>query len=125
MTNTVKFLGCNDEQTSCDNCGRDNLKKTVVLDIDGEIVRYGTECAAKTIGRGAKEVRAEAKKVQDEIDQAARAERDAKAQAESERWFAWLNSKSSAASVTEQIQEMGGYSEAKRAYNSEMEKCNV
>lgn len=43
----MKILGVNDEQTTCDCCGKTNLKKTVVIEKeDGSIVRYGTACAA-------------------------------------------------------------------------------
>jgi hypothetical protein len=45
-----KILGCNDEQTTCDKCGKTNLKKTVVLDSDQfGIVRYGVDCAALSL----------------------------------------------------------------------------
>lgn len=45
-----KFLGSNDEQTTCDCCGKSDLKKTVIIELDsGEIVRYGADCAAKLI----------------------------------------------------------------------------
>lgn len=45
-----KILGCNDDQTTCDKCGRSNLKKTVVLDSDQfGIVRYGVDCAATSL----------------------------------------------------------------------------
>lgn len=48
MNATVKILAINDEQTVCDCCGKTNLKRTVVLELEnGEIVRYGTDCAAK------------------------------------------------------------------------------
>ena len=116
MSESVKFLGCNDEQTVCDLCGRDDLKKTVVLDIDGDVVRYGSDCAARALKWGVKDVRSAAKKAQDELDAQALAEATAARRSESARWFAWLDSKSTAPSVTEQIHELGGYGAAKRAY---------
>jgi ribosome-binding protein aMBF1 (putative translation factor) len=51
MTTTLKILGITDERTACECCGRDNLKKTVALDKDGVVVYFGTECAAKAMGR--------------------------------------------------------------------------
>lgn len=47
-----RVLGCNDEQTTCDFCGREHLKKTVILEDTtetngGDIVRVGTSCAIK------------------------------------------------------------------------------
>lgn len=56
MTNATrpsfKIIGITDETTVCETCGKTNLKKVVVLEnLDtGEIVRYGTDCAAKAMG---------------------------------------------------------------------------
>lgn len=122
-TRSIKFLGCNDEQLSCDCCGRTDLKKTVVLDIDGEVVRYGTSCAANAIGWDAKDVRSEAKEAQDEINRQAWIVSETKARAESDRWTAWLNSKVQAPSVIEQLQALGGYGVARQMYREEV--CNV
>lgn len=60
-----KVLGRNDEQTTCDCCGKMNLKLTVILEDNetGETVRYGVNCAAKAMGRDAKYVKNELVKV--------------------------------------------------------------
>lgn len=50
--NNIKVLGKTDETTDCEKCGRRNLKLTVVLEIDGEIVRYGSDCADRAINGG-------------------------------------------------------------------------
>ena len=48
-----KILGITDEVTTCERCGRDDLKRTVrlgVLDLDGNVedaVHFGCDCAAK------------------------------------------------------------------------------
>ncbi len=52
MNTTARYevIGCNDEQTHCDFCGRDHLKKTVILrstDDDRAIVRVGSTCAVR------------------------------------------------------------------------------
>jgi hypothetical protein len=44
-----KVLGTTDEITTCDCCGRKNLKCTVALDKDGEIVHYGRDCAGAAV----------------------------------------------------------------------------
>ncbi len=48
----LRVLGCNDEQTICDACGKIELRKTVILcDNDGtEVGRYGTTCASRKLG---------------------------------------------------------------------------
>lgn len=44
-----KILGKNDEVTTCECCGKSNLKLTVVM-TDGEReVRYGRDCAARAL----------------------------------------------------------------------------
>jgi len=63
MTNTTaRILGATDEQTTCDACGRVELRVTVIVgDADGnETGRYGTSCASRVIGRSvtAKDARA-------------------------------------------------------------------
>ena len=41
-------IGCNDEQTVCDFCGKTNLKRTVILrDHEGDVVRVGSDCAIR------------------------------------------------------------------------------
>lgn len=57
-----KLLGITDETTTCECCGKTNLKSVVVLQMvdGGEIVRYGSQCAAKALrGNGYKGVRAD------------------------------------------------------------------
>lgn len=45
-----KLLGITDEITTCDCCGRSNLKCTVALENEaGEIVHYGRDCAGKAL----------------------------------------------------------------------------
>lgn len=46
---TIKILGTTQDNTTCDNCGKTNLKKTVVLDIDGSVAYYGIDCAASVM----------------------------------------------------------------------------
>lgn len=43
-----RILGTTDEITTCECCGRTDLKKTIVLDdYEGNISHYGETCAAK------------------------------------------------------------------------------
>lgn len=54
-----KVLGKNDEVTTCECCGKANLKLTVVLTNGEQEVRYGRDCAARAIApicRGGKVV---------------------------------------------------------------------
>jgi hypothetical protein len=53
MTQELKARGMTDEQTTCDACGRIELRGTVIL-VDAEsgeeIGRFGTSCASKKLG---------------------------------------------------------------------------
>lgn len=42
-----RIIGINDEVTTCECCGRSNLKCTVVLTDGEQEVRFGRDCAAK------------------------------------------------------------------------------
>ena len=71
-TKTFKMIGITDEVTSCDCCGRTDLKRTVVLERtdDGVIVYFGTSCGARAIGWTTKEFTAAAKDAQIERQRA-------------------------------------------------------
>lgn len=46
----MKVLGKTDERTNCEKCGKRHLKVTVALETEtGEIVFYGTTCAARAL----------------------------------------------------------------------------
>jgi hypothetical protein len=88
---TVKFLGTTDDVTTCDCCGRKDLKSTVALSFDdADPAYYGTTCAAHALRRDAKYVKQQAKSADD-----AHAAREQRAKtrasdASREVWFAWL-----------------------------------
>ena len=47
---TVKFLGINDDVTTCEKCGKTDLKRTVAIQLeDGSIANYGCDCAARAL----------------------------------------------------------------------------
>lgn len=45
----AKILGITDERTTCECCGKANLKRTVAIEFTSEIKFYGTTCAAKAL----------------------------------------------------------------------------
>ncbi|VBQ36453.1 hypothetical protein [Burkholderia pseudomallei] len=58
----ARILGTDDAVTSCDCCGKPNLKFTFAVELDdGEIVHYGSVCVTRHTGKAAKVVRKEAK----------------------------------------------------------------
>lgn len=66
----MKILGINDDVTTCECCGRAGLKKTVVLEsFDGlQRVHFGSQCAAKAIGKRKSTVDREASLYQSVLD---------------------------------------------------------
>jgi len=65
MVKIYRVLGSTEEITTCDCCGKSNLKKTVimgVLNTEGEVESecyFGVVCASRNAGRKAKEIRRE------------------------------------------------------------------
>lgn len=66
-----KTFGTTTEYTTCENCGRENLKKTIVMGIvdvdgnrDGNESHFGVVCAAKLSGRTEKEIKEEVKELE-------------------------------------------------------------
>ena len=70
-----KALGTTDEVTTCDCCGKSGLKLTVAVQLDcGEVVHYGTTCAARNTGKTQKQITSEIKVESTRRVAAARAE---------------------------------------------------
>lgn len=58
----AKALGTTDSVTTCDCCGKSNLKLTVCMELDcGDIAHYGTTCASRNTGKTSKQINSEIK----------------------------------------------------------------
>ncbi|GAB2471824.1 hypothetical protein GCM10027082_24140 [Comamonas humi] len=56
----AKALGTDDSITTCDCCGKSNLKCTVTIELDdGELVHYGQVCAQRNTGKDRKTINRE------------------------------------------------------------------
>lgn len=70
----MRFLGTDDSVTTCDCCGRTELKSTVAIETAaGEVVHYGCVCAARALGRTTEEIKAgtaaaDVEKVADQVN---------------------------------------------------------
>lgn len=59
-----KIVGITDEVTSCECCGKSNLKKTVALmDDNGNVTYFGQTCASKAAGWTKEYVKEEVKQI--------------------------------------------------------------
>ncbi|MES1979582.1 MAG: hypothetical protein V4451_16190 [Pseudomonadota bacterium] len=71
----AKAIGTTDAVTTCDCCGKSNLKLTVAMQLDdGEVVHYGRTCAARNTGKTAPQINSEIKAEAARVLAAARAE---------------------------------------------------
>jgi len=122
-----RFLGTCDNVNHCDCCGRTNLKRTVALNNTetGEDVYFGTSCAARALKMDVKAVKAAAKSADDERKAVERAERQAAAAAETERWTNFLikatggiNDYAGRPDIFKMIEALGGYYAARDAYSA-------
>src|ERR1700686_2378031 len=58
--------GITDAVTTCDCCGKSNLKQTVIMELtSGELVHYGSVCAARNTGKTQKQIKREICKHED------------------------------------------------------------
>lgn len=89
-TTTYTVLGTTDEVTTCSFCGREDLKRTVALDADGETVYAGSDCAAKMAGKPVQAIDREARTADRAGREAAAAQREAERREERARFSAWL-----------------------------------
>lgn len=46
-----KILGTDDAVNTCDCCGKTNLKFTFAVEVDGEVLHYGSTCVTKWTGK--------------------------------------------------------------------------
>lgn len=86
----LKILGINNEQTTCDCCGRTNLKKTVVLTNGETEVRYGTECAANALRIAKKDVEKELRRVERAASEERMRQDQIRRNREWDEYAAWL-----------------------------------
>jgi hypothetical protein len=123
---STKYLGTSDEVTTCDCCGRKNLKSTIALEVNDETVYYGLTCAASALGRTAKEVRTGARLADKAAADARTAEFRAKHASEDAAWQSFLDLAAPEFSKSfmngpdrfRQIDKIGGYTAARAAFEA-------
>lgn len=117
-------VGTTDDHTTCECCGRTDLKRTVImrtLDADGNQIAqsfFGTTCAAKASGRKLSEIKAEAAEGDQAAREAEERARRARARELDAEWQAWLDAHSDAPDRLSQIEDLGGWAAAHRAFNA-------
>jgi hypothetical protein len=120
MSATVRFLGTTDDVTTCECCGRSDLKSTVALSIDeSDPVYFGVTCAAHALRRSVKEIKA-GSRAADEAK--ALAKRKAAAEAERIRnapWFAFLAAQGTGSDTFRQIESLGGWTKANERFRAQ------
>jgi hypothetical protein len=121
-----RYEGTTDEVTTCDCCGRANLKSTVCFtDLDEGVERFfGVVCAAKMLKVTSAEVRANAKNADDAKQAAARAKQQAESDERNRRWVTFLIEATGgiydwgrAPDIYQMIQKLGGIAAARELFN--------
>ncbi len=122
-SNQVVFLGTSDEVNECECCGRKALKATVALSIDGsDPIHFGCVCAARALGKSAKEIRASSMAAQRAKEAAEREARDKAQREEQARWEGFLAAMTGLrdwdgrVNVAGAIQKLGGMAAARAKY---------
>lgn len=116
----MKYLGTTDDVTTCECCGKANLKSTVAIELqDGDdAVYYGVTCAARALKATVKDVKAGTKRADDERREAEMAAKRARDEAEFAKWDAFTRAHSTARELCERIRDMGGYNAARALYKA-------
>lgn len=60
------LLGTTEDVTTCDCCGKSELKKTIAFDNGGITVYYGVVCASKETGKSTDEIKSGIKQIENE-----------------------------------------------------------
>jgi len=127
MAKAMKFRvrGTTDDVTTCDCCGRQNLKATVVMEVldadgngTGQMYYLGRDCAAKASGWTQREVMRRAREADDEAERQRRWEADQRERAECDRWFGWLREQTGCTEVMDAILALGGFAAARAQYQA-------
>ena len=119
MLRLMKVLGTTDEVTTCELCGRSDLKKTVILqDSDGEIVHYGADCAARAAGWTEAEVTKAVRLANREALEAADAERIRIRRDLASRPDSWESFCATYGGPSEAIDHFGGFTLAREAWKA-------
>lgn len=120
-----EFLGTTDDHTTCDCCGKSELKSTVAIrNLEtGEDVFFGVTCAARALKLQVAEVRKGAADADRAEADRRESVRRAAAEAESVRWNAFLmratggiNDWSGKPCTFLMIQALGGFTTARAKY---------
>ena len=122
-----EFLGTTDDHTSCDCCGKKNLKSTVAIrNLEtGEDLFFGVTCAARALKLQVAEVRRGAAAADRAESERREAVRRAAVEAENARWTAFLmratggiNDWSGKPCTFLMIQALGGFAAARAVYRA-------
>lgn len=113
----VKFLGTSDEVTTCDCCGKSNLKSTVALSIDeGDAVYFGVTCAARALKVQVGDVRKGTALADREKARIEAEKRNAAWKVQQEPWMAFLRTHGKGPLPCDQIDSLGGYKAARAMF---------
>ena len=119
MNAIFTVLGTADDHTECELCGRTGLKSTVALqDADGNVVHYGSDCAARAAGWTERAVLVAVRAAASRARAAADRDRRAAQSAPTEDWLSWLRGKTGLEGRSA-MEALGGFGLAREHYRME------
>jgi hypothetical protein len=88
----MKILGTDDSVNSCDCCGKSGLKHTVIVEVNGEILHYGSTCATRHTGLKSGQIKKQIENIAESIKHKAKEEFESSDEYLLHRsWLAQLN----------------------------------
>lgn len=105
-------VGVSDEVKACEQCGKQNLRRTVLLS-DGRYL--GTDCAGMVLH--GKKTPTNARRAESDARAAEHHARRERAATEDARWQAFLADRGNGSDVAARIQSLGGFTAARAAYS--------
>lgn len=115
--NSAKFLGTSDEVTTCECCGRKNLKSTVAISVDGgDAMYFGVTCAAHALSKPAKHITSQASRADRVLAELARLEQAAAWDKAMQPWFMFLASSGTGSDTFSRIESLGGFTAARALF---------
>lgn len=114
---SYRVLGTDDSVSTCDCCGRSDLKSTVALeDETGDVMHFGVVCAARATKRPTNDIRNDARTADKARRDAEQSARDVAHRMADARWQTFLDGRAPGLERINQIAKLGGMAAARAAY---------
>lgn len=109
----MTLLGICDDVSTCDCCGRKDLKRVVAFETGHGVVHYGTTCASRAFGFDVeKAIRVQQAKAAD----AEQRLREQAHRAAMQEWQGWLAQTTGISDIFRACESLGGFAKARQLF---------